>query len=476
MAQSATRKIAYNTGVQIAGKVLVTIVAAASIGISTRYLGPEDYGKFTIALVFLSFFSIAADLGLFTIVVQKLSEKPEDSERILGNALSLRTLLSIVVMLVAIGVGFLMPYATDVKTGIAIASLALIFGLLNSSLVTLLQARLRMDYSVIADLVGRLTSFGAVVVVAAADLGYYAIVATAVVGGVAQFIVTNYFVRKMIRIRWLRDYAYWKMLFVQSLPLGLSIALTFIYFRLDTLILSLLRSTAEVGIYGAAFKVLEILLAVSGFFVNSVFTLLSSYLAKKDARVQQLVQTSFDSLLLFSVPLCVGVILLGGQIIRLVAGDEFSDAGLALQLLAPALVFSYMNALLGYMLVAKRRLKVLILMSLGILVVNVVLNVLTIPTYGFRAAALNTVASEMLVFIAAIVLVKRYYGFTFNLRTLPRAAIASTVMGIAVWLTSPAGLLIQAVVGMGVYGAGIYVFNGPGKELIRQVRSKGRTA
>lgn len=469
---SATRKIAYNTVVQIAGKVIVTIMAAASVAILTRYLGPDGYGKFTIALVFLSFFSIMADLGLFTIVVREISKDKSRTEEIVGNAMSLRLLLTVAVMLLAIGIGWLFPYTTDIKIGIAIASLSLLFGLLNSSLITVLQARLRMDYSVIADIIGRAVSLAAVIVVAWLNLGYFAVVGTAAVGALATFLTSNYFVRRMIKVRFLGDRALWKKLFMESLPLGIVITLTFIYFRLDTILLSVFRSNAEVGLYGAAYKIIELLLTVPGFFVNSVFPVLNAYLAANDTRIRTLINQSFQSLVLLSFPITVALILLGEQLIDLVAGAGFQGSALALQLLAPALIFYFADLLLGYMIVAKGRQKVMIVISGGILVLNVILNVLTIPLFGYVAAAINTVVSEILVFITELAIIRHYYGFIPSFRSLPRVVLATAIMGGAIWLSMPFGLIAATVAGMGTYAAAVYLGNGPGREILALVKAK----
>lgn len=472
MAHSATRRIAYNTAVQIAGKVIITIIAAVSVAILTRYLGPAGYGKFTIVLTFLSFFSIAADLGLFTVVVRRISQDESSTERVVGNALSLRGALSIVVLLTAIGIGWLLPYEPDIKFGIAIVSVALVFGLLNSSLLTVLQARLRMDYAVISDIIGRGLSLLAVIYVAWQGLGFYAVVGTAVVGAVASFIVTALFVRRFVPIKPLGDTALWKDLFRESLPLGVVIALTFIYFRLDTILLSLMRSNAEVGLYGSAFKVIEIMLTIPGFFVNSVFPVLSKYLSAGDGRVRDLVNQSVGVLLMFGLPTAAGIALLADPIIGLVAGSEFAGAGLALTLLAPALAFFFLDNFLGYLLVAKQKIQSLLALTSVVLVINVVLNVLTIPQFGYVAAALNTVLSEILVFVIAIFIVRKHYGFYPSFRILPRLLVATGLMGGVVWLMKPAGLLPAVAAGAMVYGVGVYAFNGPAKAAWQLIRGK----
>ena len=151
---SATKSIAYNTAVQVLGKMFVLVLAAVSIGILTRYLGADGYGKFSLALVYLSLFGIVGDLGLFTIAVREMAKDESKMQSIVANTLSLRALMALVVFTVAIGVGWLLPYTPDVKIAIAIAAFSHFFGLLNSTLVTVFLTKLRMGFAVISDIIG----------------------------------------------------------------------------------------------------------------------------------------------------------------------------------------------------------------------------------------------------------------------------------------------------------------------------------
>ena len=73
---SARRLVASNTAVQIAGKGVVLAIGLASIAIVTRYLGPDDYGRYTLALMYMQLFGVLADVGLFTTVVREISRRP----------------------------------------------------------------------------------------------------------------------------------------------------------------------------------------------------------------------------------------------------------------------------------------------------------------------------------------------------------------------------------------------------------------
>ena len=69
-------------------------IGLVSIAVLTRYLGPEDYGRYTLALMYMQLFGVLADVGLFTTVVREISKDPARTEELVGNTLALRLLLA----------------------------------------------------------------------------------------------------------------------------------------------------------------------------------------------------------------------------------------------------------------------------------------------------------------------------------------------------------------------------------------------
>src|SRR5918998_1272714 len=92
---SDVRRVATSTAFGLAGRVAVLGLGIASIAITTRYLGPREYGQFALALSFVQLFGVLADAGLTTIVVRELARAPERAASVLGSALALRSGLAV---------------------------------------------------------------------------------------------------------------------------------------------------------------------------------------------------------------------------------------------------------------------------------------------------------------------------------------------------------------------------------------------
>ena len=132
---SVVRRVAWNTASQALGKLAVLVIGAASIFITTRYLGASGYGQFALALAFVQMVGLLADLGLLTVVVREISRDPGATERLIGHTLTLRLALSVVVIALAGLLSLAMPYTPQVRVAILIAGVPLVLGLVNTAIV-----------------------------------------------------------------------------------------------------------------------------------------------------------------------------------------------------------------------------------------------------------------------------------------------------------------------------------------------------
>ena len=237
---STARKILSNTIAQILGKGLVALLGLAVVKISTSYLSVEGYGQYIAIYEFLAFFGIAADLGLFTIAVKEMSENEERIPKIIGNILSLRTILVAATMLIATATIFMIPkYAdTRIPIGVAIASITTFVTIINGTISSVLQAKLKMHLASFANVLGKLisVSFMAYIVFYGfpqdTTMGFYMLIAAGLIGNTLMLVTTTYFTSKITPIKYEFDFKFWKEVLKKSLPYGIALILNTIYYIL----------------------------------------------------------------------------------------------------------------------------------------------------------------------------------------------------------------------------------------------------
>jgi O-antigen/teichoic acid export membrane protein len=467
--RSLTVRLAANTIVQGAGILAGAAISFFTFVAVTRGLGPEAFGDFTAAMVFLFIPVVIADLGLSTGVLREISAAPDRTEPAMRASLPFRALFSGLVVLAAAAIGFALPLNERTTDAILIASVGSFLTLMTLALLPVLQAQLRMHWAVTGNVTGRLVTLGATLGALELGLGFNSLVWAQVIGIAVTFLIHLLAVGRTVSLRPVVDPPYWRALFVGSLAIGLAIGLSQIYFRIDALLLAVLRSSVEVGLYGAAYKFIELAQFGVAAVSTSLFPPLAGFVAQKDPRARGLVQKAFDVLLAGGVFGTIVMLAFPTEIITYTAGSEYVDAVPALQLLAPYVLLAAVLAALWPVLLASEHDRTLLVTALAVLVLNVALNLAFIPAYGYKAAAVVSVISEAAVLVPIVIAVRRL-GLLPGLGYAPPVALAGAAFVLAAWLV-PGPALVAAAVGSVAYAAILLAAPGTVNEVARSLVS-----
>lgn len=445
---STARKVLSNTAIQIFGRFATAAVSIVVLKLISGYLGRAGYGEYTTIYEFLAFFAIAADFGIFQIAVKEMSAHPAKRAEIFGNILALRLILTVGAMATAIGAVFLIPKysGSAIPLGVAIASVTTFLTILFGTLSSLLQVELKMQWNVVGLVVAKFAALGwmlAAIFKFFPDdpaAGFAQLLVAGIVGGILQVAIVFAAARRVERIRLRFDFRFWRKILRETLPYGAAILLATIYIREDVILLSLMRNSEEVGIYGVAARILENLSVLSVFFLNSALPAMARLFRDNREKLKKLLQLAFDFLILLGLPIVIGGITLAYPIIALVSDPEFlSNAAtgffgsdIALQILLVAMLFAYLANLFGYTLLAGGEQTKLLFVNALAVGFNFVANLAVIPILGFRGAALTSVVSQIFVCVLGFIFVRRMLTISFNLRTTGKAIVAAGAMALGI--------------------------------------------
>jgi O-antigen/teichoic acid export membrane protein len=449
---SVARKILWNTLSQVAGKIVIAIIGIITVKMLTTYLGKTGYGQYTTAYEFLAFFSIVADLGLYTIGVREMAKDEKKTEMIVGNILTIRTILSIIMVIIAGFAAFLLPkyQGTLIPLGVIIAGVAMVLNILTATVTTVLQVRLKMEYNSFASVLGKIATviyMGAIIYFvypgnANMGSGFYQLIWAGVLGNAIMLWGTFYYSSKYARIRYRFTKSFYKDVLLKALPYGLALILNTVYFRIGSVLLSLIKGPADVGIYGVPMRMLEAVGIIPLYFMNAVFPVLTRSLDNKDGKHQTIIQYAFDFLVMGSMPIVAGTVVLAYPIVYLVSTPEFMSnlsvgfygSDIALQILIFALAFSFINSLFGFILVAvNQQTKLLARNAFGALL-TVILDLLLIPHFGVRGAAFSNVVTEFYIALASYLIAKRFVKFKINLKNTFKITLSAVVMALSIFM------------------------------------------
>jgi O-antigen/teichoic acid export membrane protein len=419
---NVSQRVLYNTIVQIAGKAALLVSSLVTLRLATTYLGVDGFGEYAIVLALAPILLVFGDLGIATLLSRELVHKPELREELAATLLWIRLAASGVLLVLCLAIAPFLPYDREVRVGFVIACLGVTLLSVGSFAVPFFQVNLRLDIVALLDACTAALTVGLMLTVTQLDLGFFALVGVNVALGLVSAVASLILVRRFWRPRLRFNRALAGPLLRDGLPLGAVIVLGLLHFKVDSILLSLMRSPEEVGTYTVAYRFLEQSLVLPGVFMAAVFPLLA--LALRTGNAEDVIRKAFSFLLLVAVPLAVGLVVLAGPLVALVAGDGFEDSVVPLRILAPALVVAFVNVVFASVLIALNRQRALILVSLAGLTLNVLVNLWAIPRFGYNGAAVTTVVSETIGFCAVFVLAKRSFPFQLSPRLVTRADVA----------------------------------------------------
>jgi O-antigen/teichoic acid export membrane protein len=205
--------------------------------------------------------------------------------------------------------------------------------------------------------------------------------------------------------------------------------------------LKTLCSDTEIGLFGIAMRMLELLVVVPMYFMNSVLPVMTRLLEEGGNKVKALMQYSFDFMLTLSLPLMIGGIIFARPIVSFISGPEFLGGNLyrygsdeAIQILMFAMFFSFLNTLFGFTLVILNKQTRLLVINAVAVVFNLAGNFWLIPHFGFRGAAWVSVFSEFIILVLAYLAVQKKLGFHMSFAPFFKMLFSSATMGILVAL------------------------------------------
>ncbi|MEA2113057.1 MAG: flippase [Patescibacteria group bacterium] len=454
------KRIAYNTVISAGARVIGLAISLITISLIARYLGNVEFGYYAIVLAFLFFFSVLADLGLYSICLRDISRSGADEKKIVSNVFTLRFFVGLLFFILAPLFVCFFPYPSQIKLGVLIGAIG--FWLLSNQqvLVGIFQKHLRMDNVAAGELLGRLVQIGLVAFFIWRDFGFLSIIIAFVAGALVNFILIFIFSQRLIPISFQFDFVFWKKLLRESLPLALAIIFTVIYFKLDTIMLSLMKPAADVGIYNLAYKLLESLLSFPAMFVGLVMPLMSKYAFFDKNKFKKVTQKTLDVLLIFIVPMLVGIFFLSFRIVVLVGGDDFILSGGVLNVLILAAGIIFLGVLFSNMIISLKKQKSLaVIYGVGALF-NLTANFIFIPRYSYYGAAWTTVMTELIVTIMMIFVVYKTLNYLLSFGIFYKSAPAAFLMALPLYFLSGWPLIPLVFLSILVYFGGLWLFKG----------------
>ncbi|HKP22117.1 MAG TPA: oligosaccharide flippase family protein [Thermoleophilaceae bacterium] len=452
---------------RVAGYAVGVVLTVVSAAILFRHLGVVDSGRYVTVLALSSLVAGMTEFGLTTVGIRELAVRDQAGQRILlANLLGLRLAVTLVGAAAAVVFALIAGYDGEMVVGVALAGIALAGIAIQTTLGISLMVRLRLGWMTALELIRQAVLVAGIVVLVLLGAGIVPFVAAQIPAVLVALALTIVLVRGSVPLRPAFDAAEWGALLRTILPFAAATILAAVYFRASLLVLELVSTPREVGLFSAPFRITEVLLAVPNLLVGAAFPIFSRAARDDRARLAYGLDRVFQASLTLGACALVGLVLGAPFVIDVVAGARFDDSVDVLRLQAVALLISFAATPLTYSMLSLRMHGSLLVVSAVALAANIISVAILASAHGAMGAAGGAVIAEVIGLACAWLILRRSEpGIAPGLGPVARVAVA-TVAGLAVGLIPSLPAVVAAMMGVGAFTVAAYLCGAIPPELI----------
>ena len=398
------RRVARNAALPIASQLAIRAVDLAVAVALLRLLGPDGNGAYAVAVIVWLYVKTVSDFGLSLLATREVARDP----RTAGATVGATTLLRWMVLALAAA-----PVAVYVVAGLrsgvlaqqsVLAIVLLYLSIVPSSFAEAINSALngleRMDVAAWLNL-GVSIARAPLAVALVERFGVGGVASAALVAAVASawLLLRAYEQSGGSPRRWRLGAIKARWYLRESWPLLVNALLVNLFFRVDVFVVQAVNGDRALGMYDAAYKLINLLTIVPAYTTLAIFPILARR-GDDHAALRHAQQVASQALSLIAWAAVVVVMALAPPLIRLLAGEAYlPNAANLLRILIWFAPLSFVNGVAQYVLVAAGLQRRIVPAFSVAVAFNLGANLLLTPLYGATAAAALTVATEAVILL-----------------------------------------------------------------------------
>ncbi len=397
MLESLLPRVARNSFFGAFGKLSIKLIGFLFTILIVRWLGDENYGRYSLVWSYVVIFSMLSDAGLNMYAIREIAKKEANSQFIAGNILVMRVLLALTSMLFILGTVWALGYSAQFLFYVFLASNVLLLYAIQEPLDGVLQANERFDLSVAAVMAGLLVFVGVGLILL--WLGWQ--ITGVIVARLLNVLVSIVLVWKLLTsyrqdLQWQIKPGLWSNFLRAAIPFGLIKLWLSWSTRIDTIILAWFWTEQMVGWYSAAYALILGIMVISNSINAAFYPALSRQYHQDPTQMSKIYETALKYLLVISLPIAGITFLTADEVTYLLYGAEFAPVGAVLAIMIWVAPLAFASEFLRHVLLSVNQEQAAMRGLILAVLVNIGLNLWLIPAYGFLAAGIVAFIAETL--------------------------------------------------------------------------------
>lgn len=378
------------------GERTFQMVVSFVVGLMTaRYLGPTNFGIINYVASFVAFATPICNLGLESIIVNKIINNPHKEREIIGTAIYMQFLASLISSIIIVLIITISNAADPIKMIVAgLQSLSLLFKS-TESIEFWYQSRLKSKIPSIIKMVAYsiMTAYRIFLLVTSRSVEWFAFAITldAIIITILYLFCYPRHSKNKFRI----NLTLGKDMLRESYHFILSGLMVVIYSQMDKVMIQAILGDRFVGLYSAAFTIATLwFLVPTAIIISARPIIMKLKTQNEDLYIKRLKQV-YASIFWIGLVFCALFTVLSNDVMMLLYGTDYSDASSTLAIILWFGIFAQLGNARGIWIVCENKNKFVKRYLFIGLIINLALNSILIPTIGINGAALATVATQV---------------------------------------------------------------------------------
>jgi O-antigen/teichoic acid export membrane protein len=397
------KNISYQSAAQIIPRAMMFIF----IFYLARLLGNAEYGKYEFATSLGYLVGMFFELGGNMILTKHVARKFYSS---IYYALKIRIASILITLIVFIGILLIFNLYAESRLYIIYASVGIAFSSMMNLYFAFFRGVQKMNYEAVVLIIQKaLFIILALILIYSEKSGARVLFAFMVSMAAGFIIILSFFKKKAPE--YINNGEKYEVRFREYVKDVLSLALvevfSNVYYRLNQVMIEHFRGFAEVGVYGVAYKVVEVFINFPSILLIALFPAFAKLAVEnlREFRIQ------FDKILItlisFGLLAGIGCWFLGKYFFILI-GSDYDRSYIVLRYLVFPLIFLFPNFLITQGLIALNKNLTFAAILLSALILNVILSLILVPSMGANGSAISIGICEMVIFAAGYLYIRNY--------------------------------------------------------------------
>lgn len=389
-------KVFVNMRWLVSGRILQMAIALVINMITARYLGVNNYGIINYVASYISFFTPICSLGLESIIIKELVDKPDCQGETIGTAMGMRIMSSLFSMVAIILFLFFIDKGNKVMLGVAfMQSMILVFN--TADLFEFwYQSRLESKVSVTVRTTGYLITAVYKIAILVFQKSIYWFAFTNTLDMIIAFVLLQLVYKKSGGQKLAFNLKSGKKMLKISYNFIISGLMVAVYAQMDKIMLGQMLDTYTVGLYSVGIYICTLWNFIPEAMIASLRPgIMEAKKHNKDGYEKKLKQM-YALIIWVSILYAVGVCVFSKYIILILYGKDFLGARAPLMIAVWYCGFSLLGSARDVWIICEGHQKYSKWFALIGAMTNLILNLLLIPKIGMIGAAIATLTTQIM--------------------------------------------------------------------------------